>query len=204
MIGRPWRELDTPRDVAERLTAVFDTFGHGRYDEAVSQSEHAAQAAALAREAGAGDDLVVAALLHDLGHLLGGDAEADGRDRDLHHEDVASRFLARWFGPGVTEPIRHHVEAKRYLCATDPSYLATLSPASVHSLALQGGVMDPEQAAEFVRRPYAAAAIQLRRWDDLAKEPSRIVAPVRAYLDDIAALVACAPTSPPEDTTRRR
>ena len=194
MTVRPWRDLATPRDVAERIVAVFDTFGHGRYDEAVSQAEHAAQAAALASDAGASDALVVAALLHDLGHLLGGAPDAAVRDRDLHHEDVGARFLARWFPPEVTEPIRFHVEAKRYLCATDPVYVTSLSPASVRSLELQGGPMGAADVAAFARSRFAEEATRLRRWDDLAKDPDRVVAPVASYLETMVALVSSGPS----------
>lgn len=192
MTTTPWRELDGPADVAERLVALYEVLGDGRYDEVVSQTEHAAQAAALARADGASNELQVAALLHDLGHLLGGRAESSS-DRDLHHEDVGARLLSRWFGPEVVEPIRHHVAAKRYLCAVEPGYHATLSPASVSSLQLQGGVMSPAEAEEFERTDGAMDAAQLRRWDDLAKEPGRRVPDVRAYLPIIVA-VAKQPT----------
>jgi phosphonate degradation associated HDIG domain protein len=183
MTSAPWRELDDPSAVAERLVAVYEVLGEGRYDEAVTQATHAAQCAALARAAGADDSLVVAALLHDLGHLLGGDGRAAERTRDLRHEEVAARFLSRWFGTSVTEPIRHHVAAKRYLCAVEPDYHDTLSPASVRSLELQGGVMTADEADAFARLPGAEAAAALRRWDDLAKDPTLVVPPVRSYLD---------------------
>ncbi|MGA9277491.1 phosphonate degradation HD-domain oxygenase [Ilumatobacter sp.] len=182
-MNTPWRELNGPEAVAERLVAVFEVFGESRYDEAVTQSVHAAQAAALAQESGAADSLVAAALLHDLGHLLGcADTEAQ-RDRDLHHEEVAARFLRRWFGPEVVEPIRHHVAAKRYLCAVDDGYHDTLSTASVHSLAIQGGVMMPSETAAFEQIPRWRDAAALRRWDDLAKDPDWSVPPVRSYLE---------------------
>ncbi len=170
---RPWRELVSGAEVVDALCALFDERGDGLYDESVSQSVHAAQTAMLARREGASPELVVAALLHDLAHLLERDP-ADGAahpDRDLRHEEVAARFLANWFGPEVTEPIRHHVAAKRYLCAVDPGYTDTLSPASVHSLGLQGGPMSPEETVAFLGVEGAADAVRLRRWDDLAKDP---------------------------------
>lgn len=187
MTSTAWRELDRPIDVAERLIALYEVLGDGRYDEAVSQTEHAAQTAALARADGASDELVVAALLHDIGHLLGGQADSTP-DRDLHHEDVAARFLGRWFGPGVVEPIRHHVNAKRYLCAVESGYRATLSRASAATLELQGGVMSPAEAAQFERLAGAPDAARLRRWDDRAKDPNRRVREVCSYLEVIGAV----------------
>lgn len=184
----PWRTLADPFHVAERLVAAYEMWGDARYDESVSQSEHAAQTAALASTAGADDALVVAALLHDLGHVLAGVDDGTSPERDLRHENVAARFLAQWFGPEVTEPIRHHVTAKRYLCAVEPEYNEALSPASVRSLALQGGVLTTNEIDDFVRRPGAHAAIELRRWDDLAKDPDVDVPSVRSYLDTIAAV----------------
>lgn len=192
----PWRELDTPADVAERLVAVYEVLGDGHYDEAVSQRQHAAQTAALARSSGAPDALVVAALLHDLGHLLGGAPESGPTERDMRHEVVAARFLSRWYGAEVTEPIRHHVAAKRYLCATEPGYHATLSPASVCSLDLQGGVMSDAEVDAFERLAGAADAVRLRRWDDLAKDPDLVVDDVRSYLDVVSALALAARSAP--------
>jgi phosphonate degradation associated HDIG domain protein len=183
----PWREIDTPAGVADRLVTVYEQLGDGHYDEEVSQRQHAVQTAALACRAGASDALVAAALLHDLGHLLGGESEASP-DRDLHHERVAARFLARWFGPEVTEPIRHHVAAKRYLCATEAGYLGALSAASTHSLELQGGPMTDAEVDDFESHPGARDAVMLRRWDDLAKDPDLVVDDVRAYLDVLTAL----------------
>jgi gamma-butyrobetaine dioxygenase len=88
---------------------------------------------------------------------------------DHRHEQVGARFLANWFGSAVTRPVQMHVSAKRYLCATDQSYFDGLSPASVHSLELQGGPMTPDEAIAYRANPYHAEAVELRRWDDLAK-----------------------------------
>ena len=161
--------------MVDALCALFDERGGAMYDESVSQSAHAVQTAMLANRDGASPALVVAALLHDLAHLLERDP-ADGvvhPDRDLRHEVVAARLLSNWFGPEVTEPIRHHVAAKRYLCAVDPGYTRTLSPASLHSLALQGGPMSPEETSAFLDVDGAADAVRLRRWDDAAKDPDK-------------------------------
>jgi gamma-butyrobetaine dioxygenase len=131
------------------------------------------QAAALAERADAPAPLVVAALLHDVGHFTGA---VSGQDlmagQDNRHSEQGATWLARWFGPEVTEPVRLHVDAKRYLCAVEPGYLAKLSPASVYTLGVQGGPLTAAAAAAFERQPHAQAACQVRRWDDEAKDPA--------------------------------
>ncbi len=161
------REPRIADDVGAVLIDLYRRRGKHHYDEVVSQTDHARQCGALARAAKADASTIVAAFLHDVGHLL---ADVHDRDRDLRHEVVGARFLANWFGPEVTEPIRLHVSAKRYLCATSPDYLAALSPASIASLALQGGPMSEHEVAAFDAEPGADAAVALRRWDDLAKQ----------------------------------
>jgi phosphonate degradation associated HDIG domain protein len=167
-----WRELESPEEVVDAICGLFAERGDALYDETVSQTAHAVQAARLAERDGADGALQVAALLHDIGHLLERDPlqGAGQPERDLRHEEIAARFLANWFGPEVTEPIRHHVAAKRWLVANEPGYAAELSPASVHSLALQGGPMRSEEAAGFLAVSGAAEAVRLRRWDDRAKD----------------------------------
>ena len=141
------------------------------YDEAVTELEHALQAAALARADDAPDHLIAAALLHDAGHLVADDnvTLADDLTEDFHHERVGARFLTRWFGPEVTAPIALHVAAKRYLCAVEERYLAELSPSSLRSLGLQGGPMSAADVEAFERLPHHADAVLVRRWDDRAK-----------------------------------
>jgi predicted HD phosphohydrolase len=136
----------------------------------VSQQEHALQCGLLAQEADASPDLVAAALLHDLGNLL---VPADPELQDNRHEVRALPFLRGMFPAAVLDPIRLHVAAKRYLCAVDPSYQDTLSPASRSSLALQGGPLGQKEAKDFLREPHALDAVALRQWDDLAKSPTR-------------------------------
>jgi len=127
-------------DIVDEILNLFETRGARDYvGESVSQREHALQTADLALRAGASDALIAAALLHDIGHLLGPDEDPADRGMDGLHEEEGSRWLSDHFGPDVTEPIRLHVLAKRYLCSSDPSYLASLSPASIRSLDLQGG-----------------------------------------------------------------
>lgn len=158
-------------DPIDRLMAVLETGAEAAYGgERVSQRDHALQCAWLAERSGAAPALIAAALLHDIGHmLLGGEREAMMAGIDQHHEQNGARHLAQWFGPAVSEPVRLHVAAKRYLCAVDPDYFARLSPVSVRSLALQGGPMTDEQVEAFAADPYAADAVRLRQWDEQAK-----------------------------------
>jgi phosphonate degradation associated HDIG domain protein len=172
---------------ARRGTAAY----HG---EAVSQTEHALQAAELAEREGASDNLVVAALLHDVGHLLDGqDEDLADRGLDGRHEEAGCSWLALHFGSTVTEPIRLHVAAKRYLCAIDPGYLADLSPSSRLSLSLQGGPMSAEERANFESNPSYHDAVRLRHWDDTAKVPGLTVPGLDRYRDRLlaAARVCC-------------
>lgn len=158
----------------DAIEALFSGPGAGDYlGEAVTQAEHMCQAGLLAQQSGASDELVAACLLHDVGHFHG---EVSGRDlmggTDNRHSMTGAQWLGQWFGPAVTEPIRLHVAAKRYLCAVEPEYFAKLSEASVYTLSVQGGPMSAEQVAEFEAEPYAADAVALRRWDDAAKDPA--------------------------------
>jgi predicted HD phosphohydrolase len=137
----------------------------------VSQQQHALQCAAFALLAGAPDALVAAALLHDIGHLLHGRDDID-KDHDDVHQYIALPFLRPHLPLAVLDPIKLHVDAKRYLCAIELAYWSGLSAGSKRSLELQGGPFDPETAAAFIARPHAEEAVALRRWDDRAKDPS--------------------------------
>lgn len=153
------------------IAQLFTRHGHTQYTgEPVTQLEHALQSALLAEQEGAAPSLIVASLLHDLGHLLEdlGDTPTLAGIDDLHQYRVLP-FLRGVFKESVLAPIALHVDAKRYLCATDPDYVSQLSADSVRSLQLQGGIFDVEQAAAFIDRPYAPDAVRLRRWDDRAK-----------------------------------
>lgn len=157
--------------IVDEIIELFELRGGDDYfGEPVSQLEHALQAAFLAEQEGASDTLIAAALLHDIGHLAHKLPE-DIADRgvDDRHEKVGALWLARYFPAAVTEPIRMHVEAKRYLCAVEGGYRCGLSAASIQSLALQGGLMGVEEIREFEAAPYARECLRLRRWDDLAK-----------------------------------
>lgn len=167
----------------DRIDRLFADRGAAEYHgESVTQLEHALQAAHLAEAVGAPPALVAAALLHDVGHLLhpGGEAAA-ARGADAGHEELGYRFLARYFGPAVAEPVRLHVPAKRYLCAVEPGYHDLLSPASRRSLELQGGPMTRAEAKAFEREPFAGAAAALRRWDDRAKRVGLVTPPFAHY-----------------------
>ena len=195
-----WRAIDSADGAADALIELFQRRGAQHYEEAVTQTEHAIQTAELARAAGAPPTLVAAALLHDVGHLLEPEDRELMRARDLHHEELGARLLANWFGPAVTEPIRQHVPAKRYLCAVEAGYLAALSPASVHSLELQGGVMSAAEVARFEAMPGHAEAALLRRWDDLAKRTDVVSPPIGGFRELLAGLAS---VSARTCTTRR-
>lgn len=161
------------RDPIEHIVDLFETVGVGRYGmEAVTQLEHALQCATLAMEEGGTEPLIVASLLHDLGHLVHDLPEkAAAQGVDDRHQFRALRLLRRLYGDAVSEPVRLHVDAKRYLCATRQGYHDTLSEASRCSLAIQGGPYTPSQATQFLEQPYADDAVRLRLWDDRAKAP---------------------------------
>lgn len=175
--------MSADRLTLARIETLFANHGKDWYGgEAISQTAHALQCAQLAEQAGEPAALVAAALLHDVGHLM----LAESSTTDMRHQEAAAQALADLFGAEVTEPVRLHVAAKRYLCAMDPAYFATLSPASVHSLALQGGPYDAAQADAFIASPHAEAAVRLRRYDDLAKVVD-LPTPALAHYLDIAA-----------------
>lgn len=178
--------------VIERIETLFLTRGQRTYSglhaERVTALEHALQCAQLAEWAHADESLVAAAFLHDVGHLLAQAPAAD--DEDDQHELHGMGWLRPDFAPSVVEPVRLHVAAKRYLCHRDPAYLGSLSPASRHSLRLQGGPMDADEAEAFETMPHAMAAVQLRRWDELAKVPGQRTPPLAWYLSLLASLLA--------------
>jgi len=170
----------------DAVTIIAGLFaGEGAADylgEPVTQAEHMLQAAALAERDRAPAALVAAALLHDVGHFTGAISGHDlMRGTDNRHSDQGAAWLAQWFGPEVTEPVRLHVAAKRYLCATEPGYFELLSPASVYTLGVQGGPMHGDELAEFQASPYAADACRIRRWDDAAKEAGAPVPPFEHF-----------------------
>lgn len=168
-MGYTMADADAP--MVEQIFGLFRERGSAAYHgEAVTQSEHALQTAWTAEKAGAGSTLIASALLHDIGHLLHDLPENCAESGiDDAHEVRGARWLAGHFGVEVVDPIRLHVAAKRFLCATSPGYQASLSEASRVSLKLQGGPFSPEETAAFERHPHAKSAVALRWWDEAAK-----------------------------------
>jgi [1-hydroxy-2-(trimethylamino)ethyl]phosphonate dioxygenase len=159
----------TELDSLEALERLYAARGGLHYGEGVTQIEHALQSAAQAQAQACPPSLIVAALLHDVGHLLEQDEHMAARGADDRHEAVGARALAPLFGEAVCQPIALHVAAKRYLCFAEPHYWAGLSPASQRSLELQGGPFTKVQAAAFERAGYWRDAVLLRRFDDGGK-----------------------------------
>jgi phosphonate degradation associated HDIG domain protein len=178
-------------DIISFILDLFARQGAREYmGEAVSMAQHMEQSAACAAADDAGDELVIAALLHDLGHFIcDHPIEALEQGRDNYHEEAGATYLERYFPAGVTEPIRLHVAAKRYLCATDPAYLKQLSDASIGSLRVQGGPMSAKEVQEFETRPFYREAVKLRLYDDEGKVAGLTIKPVTEYRETMAALL---------------
>lgn len=170
-------------NAVDRVLGILANAGARSYGgEAVTQLSHALQCANWAQAADAPSSLVAASLLHDIGHLLYVEPEeAKDSPVDDLHENRGAHFLSAWFPLAVTEPIRLHVSAKRYLCATEDGYFDRLSAGSIHSLELQGGVFSEREAQSFIAQPYAADAVRLRRWDEAAKDPDAGTRSLEAY-----------------------
>jgi phosphonate degradation associated HDIG domain protein len=170
-------------ELFEEITALFDARGYEAYGEGVSIAEHSLQTAALACSESAEPSLVVAALLHDIGHFVEAPDDAFGYHK---HDRSGGIWLAARFPEVVSEPVRLHVAAKRYLCAMEPDYFDRLSMPSKYSLTKQGGPMNSEEAAQFAGRPFSDSAVRLRRWDDCGKITGMIVPPLESYRQMIA------------------
>lgn len=176
----------------DALAAIRDMLEHradglyGLHD--VTQREHALQSAWLAERDGHPPALIAAALMHDIGHLvhdLGDNPAEEGIDD--RHEELGNVWLSKHFGPEVSEPVRLHVAAKRYLCATEADYFDKLSPDSVLSLSLQGGPMSAEEVEAFEALPHHTEAVQLRRYDDEAKVMGLPTPPVAHFMVHVGA-----------------
>jgi len=167
------------------IEKLFRDHGHIAYSgEPVTQLEHALQTAQLAELDHAGPELVTAAFLHDLGHLLNRQGESPSeRGIDDQHQYFAIPFIRPLFPPAVVEAIRLHVDAKRALCALEPGYYAALSEDSKRSLKLQGGIFSRGEVEAFLAKPFAEDAMRVRRWDDAAKVAGKITPPIGHYLE---------------------
>lgn len=173
------------------LLDLFERRGPESYlGEPVSMADHMEQSAACAAEDGASDSLIIAALLHDIGHFIGDfplDALENGIDN--YHEDAGGLILEQFYPPEISEPVRLHVAAKRYLCTVDSEYYGKLSAASVNSFNVQGGKMSADEVAQFEANPHHRAAIKLRHYDDDGKVAGRTIYKVAHYKDKLQALL---------------
>lgn len=173
--------------ITQEILHLFETNGGSMYGgEAVTQLEHALQCAELARKHNASNELITASLLHDIGHLLH-DLPDDASDNGIDdvHELLGEKYLTKHFKLGAVEPVKLHVQAKRYLCATEPGYLEKLSTPSKISLEFQGGVMDKDEVALFEKNEFYKEAVDLRRWDDLAKDPNLVSPSIETFTNAI-------------------
>ncbi len=186
----------TRENIVGVIANMFDRQGAEEYaGEAVTVSEHMLQGAHFATQSGASEPIVAAALLHDIGHFTSDFGMYDPGDTlDNHHDEAGGKFLEPFFPPVVTACVRLHVAAKRYLCATDTTYFAKLSPASVHTLELQGGPMSDTEVAEFEKNPFHKEAVQVRLWDEAGKDPELVVPAFSNYVDLLKRVVQGAQT----------
>lgn len=182
----------TPGTIVDFIAGIFTRRGAEAYlGEVVTMSEHMLQGARQAEEEDAGDALVAAALLHDIGHFTSEFGEESfARGIDNHHDEAGARVLEGFFPPVVIACVRLHVAAKRYLCATDAGYFSTLSPASVQTLAVQGGPMNAAEVAAFECDPFHAEAVRVRRWDEGAKIPGGVTPHFAHYVPLLRRVVA--------------
>ena len=178
-------------NIVDHIEDVFRRRGAESYlGEQVTMAQHMLQTAQCAEQAGANNSQIVAALLHDIGHYKNEIPETSlAKGVDNFHEEAGANFLENFFPRSVVEPIRQHVAAKRYLCAVKSDYFERLSPASVHTLNLQGGPMNKQEVKEFERNDHLEQCIQLRFWDEEGKDPERVHHPFIYYRPLIESLV---------------
>lgn len=176
--------------MADRLLDALAHSARTQYGgEPVSELAHSLQCADLAREGGADEELVLACLLHDVGrYAVDQSLVFDSKERGhaaragaRGHHDMGAELIAPWVPERVAWLVRMHADAKRYLCATEPGYYDALTPASTHTLGLQGGAMSAEEAARLAAHPWLGDALRLRRWDDYAKVVGKPTSPLHAW-----------------------
>ncbi|WP_417453087.1 HD domain-containing protein [Kiloniella sp.] len=173
----------TNENIVDFIGDIFHRRGADSYlGEDVTMSEHMLQGAQLAEKAGANDALIAAALLHDIGHYTN-EFPDDALEKGInnHHDEAGAAVLEKFFPPVITECVRQHVAAKRYLCAKDEAYFSRLSDASIHTLNLQGGPMSEAEMQELERNPHLKEIIQVRYWDDEGKDPAVTTPPYEHY-----------------------
>lgn len=178
-------------EVIDFILDLFARRGAEEYmGESVSMAKHMEQSAACAVAYGASDELIIAALLHDIGHFVG-DFPIDSLENgiDNYHEEAGAQFLQPYFPASLTEPIRLHVAAKKYLCAVDSQYLNRLSAASVQSLEVQGGPMTEAEIIEYETNPYYQSAVKVRLYDDDGKVAGLDIKPVSSYRNKMESLL---------------
>lgn len=181
-------------EIIQRIYEVFDQRGDEMYGkEAVTQRQHALQSGLLARKSGQSAQQIVAALLHDIGHILSDNELPHSTEENLddQHEERAYEWLKKYFGAAVADPVRLHVAAKRYLCSKYEDYESKLSPTSLKSYYDQGGKMSDSELAAFESEPFYKQALALREWDDTAKDPNRETPVIQDFETELkACLVA--------------
>ena len=182
------------KNITQFITKLFNWMkdeGQTKYDESVTQLDHSIQTAMLAKRYNANSSLVVASLLHDIGHLILNENESkiDFLYYDLNHEMVGAKWLEKIFPQSVTEPIKLHVPAKRYLCTIKKNYYEKLSFSSKQSFILQGGIMSTEEENEFINNQYFMDALKLRTWDEKAKRKNMTLLPINNFKKDILSVI---------------
>ncbi|MDQ0395882.1 (R)-1-hydroxy-2-trimethylaminoethylphosphonate oxygenase [Labrys monachus] len=170
-MSKPDPQSLSPETIVAFLADIFERRGGEEYlGEPVTMAEHMLQGACLAERQGEPEAVIVAALLHDIGHFTSEFGTFSMEDtHDKHHEEAGAQVLERFFPSLVVDCVRRHVAAKRYICATDPAYFGELSAASIHSLKLQGGPMNAAEIAEFETNPNVREIVRVRRLDDAGK-----------------------------------
>lgn len=183
IVPAPRHDALTAQTIVAFLADIFERRGGEEYlGEPVTMAEHMLQGACLAERQGESEAIIVATLLHDIGHFTSEFGTFSMEDtQDKHHEEAGAQVLERFFPPIVVDCVRHHVAAKRYICATDPRYYGELSTASIHSLKLQGGPMSSAEVAEFERHPDYRDLVKVRYLDDAGKVAGMVTPPFAHY-----------------------